>query len=62
MAEDVNSLKKTILTDAEFMDQANLVYEERRRMMDYALDHYLEPATRAGSCSSTTPPSTSACT
>ena len=41
MAEDVNALKKKILTDAEFMQQANLVYIERRRMMDYALDRYL---------------------
>ena len=41
MAEDVNALKNEILTDAEFMRQVELVYEERRDMMDYALDHYL---------------------
>ncbi len=40
MAEDVNALKNEILTDAEFMRQVELVYEERRDMMDYALDEY----------------------
>jgi len=42
MAEDVNALKKKILTDAEFMQQADLVYLERRRMLDYALERYLQ--------------------
>lgn len=42
MAEDVNALKNEVLTDAEFMRQVELVYDERRDMMDYALDQYLE--------------------
>ncbi len=42
MAEEVNGLKAKVLTDGEFLDQTKLVYEERRRMMEYALDHYLE--------------------
>ena len=42
MAEDVNALKKGVLTDAEFMQQAHLVYLERTRMLDYALDRYME--------------------
>ena len=42
MAEDVNALKYGVLTDAEFMQQVDLVYTERRDMMEYALDHYLE--------------------
>ena len=42
MAEDVNALKNGVLTDAEFMQQVELVYTERRRMMDYALDRYEE--------------------
>jgi predicted AlkP superfamily phosphohydrolase/phosphomutase len=41
MAEDVNALKKLMLTDAEFMQQAQLVYEERGRMLDFALDKYM---------------------
>lgn len=41
MAEDVNALKERILTDAEFVAQSKLVYRERRRMFDYALDRYL---------------------
>lgn len=41
MAEDVNGLKAEILTDDEFMRQANLVYEERGRMLDYALDRFV---------------------
>ncbi len=41
MAEDVNALKKLMLTDAEFMQQAQLVYTERERMMDFALDKYM---------------------
>lgn len=42
MAEDVNSLKKGILTDAEFMQQVDLVFRERKDMLDYALDRYLD--------------------
>jgi predicted AlkP superfamily phosphohydrolase/phosphomutase len=41
MAEDVNSLKNEILSDAEFMRQVELVYDERRAMMDYAIDEYV---------------------
>ncbi|MCZ6597248.1 MAG: alkaline phosphatase family protein [Planctomycetota bacterium] len=41
MAEDVNALKDGVLTDAEFMRQVELVYLERVRMLDYALDHYM---------------------
>ncbi|MEZ5979145.1 MAG: alkaline phosphatase family protein [Planctomycetota bacterium] len=41
MAEDVNALKNEILTDAEFLSQTNLVYRERRRMMDAAFDRYV---------------------
>ena len=44
MAEDVNALKNGVLTDAEFAQQVELVYVERRRMLDYALDRYLEDA------------------
>ena len=40
MAEDVNALKGKALTDAEFMNQANLVHRERIRVLDYALDRY----------------------
>lgn len=40
MAEDVNALKGRALTDAEFMNQANLVHRERIRILDYALDRY----------------------
>jgi predicted AlkP superfamily phosphohydrolase/phosphomutase len=42
MAEDVNGLKSRMITDQEFMRQSQLVYEERGRMLDYALDRYLE--------------------
>ena len=42
MAEDVNALKKEMLTDAEFMAQARLVYQERGRMLDMALDKYMK--------------------
>ena len=41
MAEDVNGLKNRMLTDSEFMMQAALVYEERGRMLEVALDHYM---------------------
>lgn len=42
MPEDVNALKSEILTPPEFMQQAKLVHDEGERMMEYALDHYLE--------------------
>ncbi len=42
MAEDVGALKKNVLTDEEFMQQVELVYLERVRMLDYALDRYTE--------------------
>ena len=41
MAEDVNSLKSEVISVEEFMQQVGIVYDERRRMMDYAIDHYL---------------------
>ncbi len=41
MAEDVNALKYEVLTDAEFMQQVELVYRERRKMLDHAIDVYL---------------------
>lgn len=42
MAEDVNALKAEVLTPPQFMAQSQLVYDERRAMMDYAIDHYIE--------------------
>ncbi|MBI5433927.1 MAG: alkaline phosphatase family protein [Planctomycetes bacterium] len=42
MAEDVGALKAEVLTPPEFMDQAQLVHDESTRMLDYALDHYVE--------------------
>ncbi|MFT7670197.1 MAG: putative AlkP superfamily phosphohydrolase/phosphomutase [Planctomycetota bacterium] len=42
MAEEVNALKDEALSDLEFMEQTKLVYNQRVRMMDYALDRYLE--------------------
>ncbi len=41
MAEDVNGLKKGLLTDEEFMAQTDLVFNERGRMLDFALDAYM---------------------
>lgn len=41
MAEDVNAFKAEMLLPEEFFTQATLVYEERHRMLDYALDRYL---------------------
>ena len=41
MAEDVNGLKKGLLTDEEFMAQSKIVWNERNRMLDYALDEYM---------------------
>ncbi len=37
MPEDVNALKDQALTDAEFMQQSNLVHDEGARMLDFAL-------------------------
>ncbi|MEM7305676.1 MAG: alkaline phosphatase family protein [Planctomycetota bacterium] len=42
MAEDVSALKKKVLTDQEFMQQVELVYTERQRMLDYALERFME--------------------
>lgn len=42
MPEDVNALKDRLLDDREFMDQSQLVHDEGRRIMDYALDLWLE--------------------
>jgi predicted AlkP superfamily phosphohydrolase/phosphomutase len=42
MPEDVNALKKRVLTDPEFMQQSELVHDEGVRMMDYALDVYFQ--------------------
>lgn len=42
MAEDVNALKKEMLTDAEFMRQAELVYQERGEMLDLALRKFMK--------------------
>jgi len=42
MAEEVNALKWDSITDREFVDQPRLIYDQRVRMMDYALDRYLE--------------------
>lgn len=44
MPEDVNALKEHALTDQEFMAQSELVHQEGVRMLDYALDKYLEDA------------------
>ena len=41
MAEDVGALKRGLIDDEEFMQQATLVYEERGRMLDAALDRYM---------------------
>jgi predicted AlkP superfamily phosphohydrolase/phosphomutase len=42
MPEDVSALKAEVLTDPEFMQQADLVHHEGVRMLDYALDRYLK--------------------
>jgi predicted AlkP superfamily phosphohydrolase/phosphomutase len=42
MPEDVNALKDHRLDDREFMDQARLVHGEGERILDYALDRWLE--------------------
>lgn len=40
MAEDVGAYKKGMITTEEFMQQVELVYIERNRMLDVALDRY----------------------
>ncbi|MDP6763893.1 MAG: alkaline phosphatase family protein [Planctomycetota bacterium] len=42
MAEEVNALKDEAIDESEFMAQTRLIYDQRVRMMDYALDRYLE--------------------
>jgi predicted AlkP superfamily phosphohydrolase/phosphomutase len=46
MAEDVNALKRGVLTDPEFMQQVELVYRESVDMLDYALERYVERGKR----------------
>lgn len=41
MAEEVNALKDEAIDDLEFVTQTKLIYDQRVRMMDYALDKYL---------------------
>ncbi|HVS18446.1 MAG TPA: alkaline phosphatase family protein [Planctomycetota bacterium] len=41
MPEDVNALKREMLTDLEFMQQSALVHAEGERMLDWSLDRYL---------------------
>ncbi|HTL32487.1 MAG TPA: alkaline phosphatase family protein, partial [Kofleriaceae bacterium] len=41
MPEDVNALKREVITVPEFMQQAKLVQNEGERILDYAVDHYL---------------------
>lgn len=41
MAEEVNALKDEAIDEREFMQQSRLVYDQRVRMMDDALDQYL---------------------
>lgn len=38
--EDYNALKQGTFTDAQYLQQANLVLEQRFQMLDYALAHY----------------------
>ncbi|MFQ5512430.1 MAG: alkaline phosphatase family protein [Candidatus Krumholzibacteriia bacterium] len=40
MPEDTKALEWDIFTDAEFIEQSNLVFEERLRMLDAILDGY----------------------
>ncbi|MCY3000987.1 MAG: alkaline phosphatase family protein, partial [Planctomycetota bacterium] len=42
MPEDVNALKAGVVTVREFMMQAELVQDEGERMLDFALDRYME--------------------
>jgi predicted AlkP superfamily phosphohydrolase/phosphomutase len=46
MAEDVNALKRGILSDDEFMQQVTLVHHETMDTLDYALDRYVENGKR----------------
>ncbi len=41
MAEEVNGLKDELLTNEEFVAQADIVYDERVAMMEHALDMYM---------------------
>jgi predicted AlkP superfamily phosphohydrolase/phosphomutase len=40
MPEDVNALKRDLIDDAEFVQQASLVHDEGVRMLHYALDRF----------------------
>ena len=42
MPEDVNALKRDLISDAEFVQQSNLVHDEGVRMLDLALDRFLD--------------------
>jgi predicted AlkP superfamily phosphohydrolase/phosphomutase len=42
MPEDVNALKHGVLSDAEFMQQAELEFIESKDMLDLALDRFLQ--------------------
>lgn len=41
MPEDVNALKREVISVPEFMQQAHLVQDEAERMLDFALERYL---------------------
>ena len=41
MAEDVGALKHGLIDEEEFMQQTGLVFDERGRMLDVALDRYM---------------------
>jgi predicted AlkP superfamily phosphohydrolase/phosphomutase len=40
LAEDVNALKDGVLDDGEFLQQCEIVNDERLKMLDYALDRF----------------------
>lgn len=42
MAEDVGALKHGLIDEEEFMQQTGLVFDERGRMLDVALERYLK--------------------
>ena len=42
MPEDVNALKREVITVPEFMQQSKLVQDEGERILDYAVEHYLQ--------------------
>ncbi|MCC7011121.1 MAG: alkaline phosphatase family protein [Planctomycetes bacterium] len=42
MPEDVNALKASVVTVREFMQQAELVQDEGERMLDFALERYMQ--------------------